>query len=203
MSNRGQDQSKRLYDRARAVIPGGVPGIRAPGNFVEGAYPVFLAGGSGAYITDVDGNEYLDLLLGYGPMILGHSCEEVDAAALERQRAGFCLNLPQPVLVELAERLVAIVPSAEQALFFKTGSDATTAAVRLARAYTGRAKVLRCGYHGWHDWCLAGDAGVPRGRPCADLTGHRNSALDLSGGVMATLRPKVPLRKPLPPGLRP
>ncbi len=157
-----QQQSRQLYERALQVIPGGVPGIRAPENFVAGAYPIFLAGGSGAYITDVDGHRYLDMLLGYGPMILGHACEEVDRAAWARQQAGFCLNLPQPVLVDLAERLVAIMPGADQALFFKTGSDATSAAIRLARAHTGRAKVLRCGYHGWHDWCLAGDPGVPR-----------------------------------------
>jgi glutamate-1-semialdehyde aminotransferase len=157
------EKSRQLYARSRTVIPGGVPGIRAPENFVEGAYPIFLAGGSGAYVTDVDGNRYLDMLLGYGPMILGHACAEVDRAAMERQHAGFCLNLPQPVLVELAERLVATVPSAEQALFFKTGSDATSAAIRLARAHTGRARILRCGYHGWHDWCLPGDPGVPPG----------------------------------------
>ncbi len=157
------EKSRQLYARSLTVIPGGVPGIRAPENFVEGAYPIFLAGGSGAYVNDVDGNRYLDMLLGYGPMILGHACAEVDRAAMERQSAGFCLNLPQPVLVELAERLVAMVPCAEQALFFKTGSDATSAAIRLARAHTGRARILRCGYHGWHDWCLPGDPGVPSG----------------------------------------
>jgi glutamate-1-semialdehyde aminotransferase len=156
-----QRRSRELYERARHVIPGGIPGIRAPENFVAGAYPIFLAGGSGAYVTDVDGHRYLDLLLGYGPMILGHACEAVDRAAWARQQAGFCLNLPQPVLVELAERLVAMLAGADQALFFKTGSDATSAAIRLARAHTGRDKVLRCGYHGWHDWCLAGDPGVP------------------------------------------
>ncbi len=162
MVSRRHDISQQLYDRAKAVIPGGVPGIRAPENFVEDAYPIFLASGDGAYVTDVDGTRYLDMLLGYGPMILGHRCEEVDSAVTRRQQAGFCLNLPQPELVELAERLVAVMPEAEQALFFKTGSDATSAAIRLARVHTGRDKVLRCGYHGWHDWCLAGDPGVPR-----------------------------------------
>jgi glutamate-1-semialdehyde aminotransferase len=161
VSTGSHSESAALYERAREVIPGGVPGIRAPQNFVEGAYPVFLAGGSGAYVTDVDGNEYLDMLLGYGPMLLGHACEAVDRAAAARQRAGFCLNLPQPEMVQLAERLVELVPSAEQALFFKTGSDATSAAIRVARAHTGRELVLRCGYHGWHDWCLPGDPGVP------------------------------------------
>ena len=154
-------ESQRLFERAQAVIPGGVPGIRAPENFVEDAYPIFLAGGSGAYVTDVDGNDYLDMLLGYGPMVLGHACHEVDEAAIRRQQAGFCLNLPQPELVLLAERLAELHPCAEQSLFFKTGSDATSAAIRVARTYTGRDIILRCGYHGWHDWCLEGDEGVP------------------------------------------
>ena len=163
MQETSQHKSRELHERAMDVIPGGVPGIRAPENFVEGSYPIFLAGGDGAWITDPDGNRYLDMLLGYGPVILGHACERVDRAAAEKARAGFCLNLPQRVLVELAERLVDLVPSAEQSLFFKTGSDATSAAIRLARAHTGRSKVVRCGYHGWHDWCLAGDPGVPPG----------------------------------------
>jgi glutamate-1-semialdehyde aminotransferase len=161
MQNRDFSRSLQLYERSREVIPGGVPGIRAPENFVAGAYPVFLAGGDGAWITDVDGNRYLDMLLGYGPMILGHADPGVDRAAWARQEQGFCLNLPQPELVELAERLVEMVPSAEQALFFKTGSDATSAAVRIARTHTGREKILRCGYHGWNDWCLPDDPGVP------------------------------------------
>ncbi len=154
-------RSEALYARAKRVIPGGIPGIRSPDNYVRGAYPILLAGGSGGRITDVDGNEFVDLLLGYGPIILGHGEREVDQAAAARAREGFCLNLPEPIMIELAEHLVALLPCAEQVLFFKTGSGATTAAVRVARAYTGRTVILRCGYHGWHDWCLAGDPGVP------------------------------------------
>jgi glutamate-1-semialdehyde aminotransferase len=153
MDNSKYANSFELFDRAKQVIPGGVAGIRSPDNFVEGDYPIFLAGGSGAYVTDIDGNRYLDMLLGYGPMILGHACEAVDRAAAESMHAGFCLNLPQPVQVELAEQLVALVPSAVQAMFFKTGSDATSGAIRLARTHSGRETILRCGYHGWHDWC--------------------------------------------------
>lgn len=156
------DQSEAWYERARAVIPGGVPGIRAPENFVRGAYPVLLAGGQGGRITDVDGNGFIDLLLGYGPIILGHGEAAVDRAADDCARHGFCLDLPSPRMIELAERLTALVPSAEQSLFFKTGSDATSGAVRLARTHTGRDLILRCGYHGWHDWCLEADPGVPR-----------------------------------------
>lgn len=155
--------SAELLEQAREVIPGAIPGIRSPDNFVPGAYPTLLAGGQGGRITDVDGNEYVDLLLGYGPIILGHAETEVDDAACGYARHGFCLNLPQPAMIQLAKRLTELVPCAEQALFFKTGSDATTAAVRIARAHTGRQLILRCGYHGWHDWCLEDDPGVPKG----------------------------------------
>jgi glutamate-1-semialdehyde aminotransferase len=154
-------QSEALYERAKRVIPGGIPGIRAPENYVRGAYPVLLASGAGGRVTDVDGNEFVDLLLGYGPIILGHGEPQIDDAATQRARQGFCLNLPEPIMIELAERLVSLVPSAERVLFFKTGSDATTAAVRVARAHTGKTRILRCGYHGWHDWCLEQDPGVP------------------------------------------
>ena len=154
-------RSHALFERARQVIPGGVPGIRAPENFVEGAYPILLERGAGGRVVDVDGNEYVDLLLGYGPIILGHGERSVDEAASARARQGFCLNLPEPIMIDLAEKLVSLVPSAEQALFFKTGSGATTAAVRIARAHTRRSLILRCGYHGWHDWCLEDDPGVP------------------------------------------
>ncbi|MDH3643411.1 MAG: aminotransferase class III-fold pyridoxal phosphate-dependent enzyme [Gammaproteobacteria bacterium] len=171
------ENSQAWYQRAQAVIPGGIPGIRAPENFVPGAYPTLLAGGSAGHVRDVDGNDYVDMLLGYGPVILGHAETEVDAAARARAAAGFCLNLPEPIMVELAERLVALVPSAEQVLFFKTGSDATSAAVRLARAHTGRTIILRCGYHGWHDWCLEADPGVPMGAT-EDVEPFRYNDLD-------------------------
>ncbi|MBW2496263.1 MAG: aminotransferase class III-fold pyridoxal phosphate-dependent enzyme [Deltaproteobacteria bacterium] len=158
-------RSEKLYERARNVIPGGIPGIRAPENYVLGAYPILLESGEGGRVVDVDGNAFVDLLLGYGPIILGHGEASVDRAAAARARDGFCLNLPEPIMIELAEKLVELLPSAEQALFFKTGSDATSAAVRIARAHTGRSLVLRCGYHGWHDWCLEADPGVPAPEP--------------------------------------
>jgi glutamate-1-semialdehyde aminotransferase len=153
-------QSESLFERAQAVIPGGIPGIRSPDNFVRGAYPILLAGGTGGHVTDVDGNEFVDLMLGYGPVMLGHGEPEVDEAAYRQASSGFCLNVPKELMIELAERLIAIIPSAEQAMFFKTGSGATTGAVRFARAQTGRNVVLRCGYHGWHDWCIGPDPGV-------------------------------------------
>ena len=178
-------RSNELFDRARAVIPGGIPGIRSPENFVPGAYPILLEHGAGGRVADVDGNEYIDLLLGYGPIILGHGESSVDRAAADRARQGFCLNLPEPVMIELAEKLVSIVPSAEQALFFKTGSDATSAAVRIARARTGRSRILRCGYHGWHDWCLEADPGVPEASTATIETFDYNDLEGLSSRLRA------------------
>jgi glutamate-1-semialdehyde aminotransferase len=183
-------RSEALYERAQNVIPGGIPGIRSPDNYVRGAYPILLEGGRGGRVTDVDGNEYVDLLLGYGPIVLGHGEPAVDEAAAQRARAGFCLNLPEPIMIELAEQLVALVPCAEQALFFKTGSGATSGAVRLARAHTGRSVVLRCGYHGWHDWCLEGDPGVPPGAH-QDVVPFRYNDLEQLEGLLKTHRGQV------------
>ena len=149
-------------ERARNLIPGGVLGIRRPYNFVEGEYPVFFREGRGARVIDVDGNEYIDFLCGYGPIIIGQREPEIDEAVIQQIRdRGFCFSLTQEIQNELAETMVGLKPCADMELFVKTGSDATTTAVRLARAYTNRTKVIRCGYHGWHDWCVEVKGGIP------------------------------------------
>lgn len=155
-------KSEELYAEALDLIPGGILGIRRPYNFVPGEYPIFVVSGKGGRIADVDGNEYIDLLCSYGPIILGHREEVVDNAVIEqiRQR-GFCFNLTQPMQNQLAAKMRELVPCAEMSIFVKTGSDATTAAIRIARGHTGRLKVLRCGYHGWHDWCVEVKGGIP------------------------------------------
>jgi glutamate-1-semialdehyde 2,1-aminomutase len=110
----------------------------------------------------VDGNEYLDYLCGYGPMVLGHHHPEVEDAAEKQRRLGDCFNHPTPVMVELAERLVELVDFADWAVLGKNGSDMTTWAVQVAREFTGRKKVLRArkGYHGSHSWCTPGHGGL-------------------------------------------
>lgn len=151
------------FERGKELTPGGVLGIRRPYNFVEGEYPVYFESGNGGRVTDIDGNEYVDFLCAYGPIILGYREEEVDnAAILQIQEKGFCFSLTQKIQNRLAEKLIELIPSAEMCIFTKTGSDATTLAVRIARGYTGRTKVLRCGYHGWHDWCVEVKGGVPQ-----------------------------------------
>ncbi|MBW2105379.1 MAG: aminotransferase class III-fold pyridoxal phosphate-dependent enzyme [Deltaproteobacteria bacterium] len=155
-------KSLKLFEEAKTLIPGGVLGARKPSDFIMGEYPIFLEYGKGCRLTDVDGNEYIDFLCGYGPIILGYREEEVDDAVIQQiQNKGYCFTLTQPYQNELAKKLNELIPSAELSIFLKTGSDATTASIRIARAYTNRIKIMRCGYHGWHDWCVEMKGGIP------------------------------------------
>jgi glutamate-1-semialdehyde aminotransferase len=155
-------KSLELFDEAKKLVPGGVLGARKPSDFIEGEYPIFLEHGKGSRLTDVDGNEYIDFLCGYGPIILGYREEEVDEAVIRQIRdKGFCFTLTQRYQNQLAKKLSELVPCSEMSIFLKTGSDATTASIRIARAYTNRIKVMRCGYHGWHDWCVEMKGGIP------------------------------------------
>lgn len=155
-------RSLELFEEAKGLVPGGVLGARKPSDFIEGEYPIFLEYGQGCRLTDVDGNEFIDFLCGYGPIILGYREEEVDDAVIKQIKGkGFCFTLTQRYQNELAKKLREIVPCSELSTFLKTGSDATTAGIRVARAYTNRIKVIRCGYHGWHDWCVEMKGGIP------------------------------------------
>ena len=156
-------KSEEVWKDALDLIPGGVMGIRRPYNFVPGEYPLFLDEGKGGRVRDIDGNEYIDFICAYGPIILGHHEPEIDDAVAHQMKKGFCFTLCQPVQNALAKKLRQLIPCCEQSVLVKTGSDATTAAVRIARGFTKRDKILRCGYHGWHDWCVEVHGGVPKG----------------------------------------
>ena len=150
---------QELRERARAVIPGGMYGHQAaPG----AGYPQFMRAGRGARVWDVDGNEYVDLMCSYGPVVLGHRHPAVEAAVAEQARLGDCQNGPGPVMVDLAELLVRTVRHADWAMFAKNGTDATTMCCTIARAQTGRDKILvaRGAYHGSAPWCTPRPAGV-------------------------------------------
>lgn len=126
-------------------------------------FPRYLGRAAGAYVWDLDGNRYIDFCLGYGPVILGHGDARVNERAAAATANGGCFApLWSPLQVSLAELLVEVIPGAEMCLLVKTGSDATSAAVRLARIHTGRDKVLRWGYNGWHDWSVDQQAGIPQ-----------------------------------------
>ncbi|HAK44760.1 MAG TPA: glutamate-1-semialdehyde 2,1-aminomutase [Spirochaeta sp.] len=154
-------KSEDLIKKGRKTTPGGMLGIRRPYNFIEGEYPIFIERGYGGHIVDVDGNDYIDMLCSYGPIILGHVEKEIDQAVIKQMKDGFCFSLVQQIQNELQQKLIDLIPCAEMAVLAKTGSDVTSMAVRAARGYSGRNIVLRCGYHGWHDWCVEHKGGVP------------------------------------------
>ena len=150
-----------LRDRARAVIPGGMYGHQSALSLPP-AYPQFMRGGRDARVWDVDGNEYVDLMCSYGPVVLGHQHPRVEAAAAAQAALGDCQNAPGPVMVDLAELLVRTVRHADWAMFAKNGTDATTMCCTIARAQTGRRKILVAtgAYHGAAPWCTPRPAGT-------------------------------------------
>jgi glutamate-1-semialdehyde 2,1-aminomutase len=154
--------SRALLERARGLVPGG--GHLSGKPLVdEQTTPLYFDRGLGSAIFDVDGHRYTDYLMAFGAVLLGYAHEEVDVAAARQLRQGALLSLNHPLHLQLVERLLPLLPGAEMAAFFKTGSEATTAALRIARQLTGRRAVARAGYHGWHDWCLPLEPFVPAG----------------------------------------
>ncbi|MCP4225795.1 MAG: aminotransferase class III-fold pyridoxal phosphate-dependent enzyme, partial [Actinomycetia bacterium] len=148
-------KSQELYQRARAVIPKGIFGHY--GASVTPESPVFFQQASGSRFTDIDGNEYIDWMCAYGPMILGYNHPVVDQAAARQMETGNTVSLASPILVELAEKLVDMVSGVDWALFGKNGADSTGLAVMVARAATGRKYVIKVdgGYHGSAAWMQA------------------------------------------------
>lgn len=158
------DASRALLERARKVeaLVAARPGLFFMGGERIGGYPLFASRARGPHVWDVDGNRYLDYLLGYGSVILGHADEAVRAAvARAGEDFGGNPSLASAAQIDLAEKMVGLCPNVDSVTFLKTGSDAVGAAVRLARAITGRPYVLRWGMNGWHDWCAPVREGVP------------------------------------------
>ena len=139
--------------------------------FCRGAAPSYMDHGEGCYIYDVDGNKFIDFMCALGPITVGYNDPAVNAAVIEQVNKFASGSLQSELEVKLAEKLCEIIPCAEMVRFVKNGGDATTAAVRLARAYTGRDIVLMSGYHGMHDWSIGAsqnNKGVPKA--VCDLT---------------------------------
>jgi len=153
------EQSRSLYDRALAVLPGGVnSSVRA----IQ-PYPFFVERGDGGHVVDADGNKYVDFVMGYGPLLLGHDMpDSVQAAVQRRASEGPMYGAPTEVEVELAEFVARHVPSVEMVRFVNSGTEATVSAVRLARGYTGREKivVMEGGYHGAQESTLVEGSGT-------------------------------------------
>ena len=150
------ENSQSLLALASDVIPACTQTLaKGPGQYVRGVAPHYLVRGKGSHVWDIDGNEYIDYNMGIGPISLGYCYPAVDDAIRHQLNDGITFSMMHPLEVEVAELVRTFVPNAEMVRFSKTGADVTSAAVRLARAYTGRNNVLCCGYHGWHDWYIA------------------------------------------------
>lgn len=154
---------RALRDRAAKVIPAGMYGhMRAHTPHMPVSYPQFWSRGEGVYTWDVDDNRYIDFMCSFGPMLLGHRNAAVEAAAQRQAQLGDALPGPSPRMVELAELFTTTITYADWAMFAKNGTDATSTAVRIARAATGRRKLLKAtaAYHGANEWFTPITAGV-------------------------------------------
>jgi glutamate-1-semialdehyde aminotransferase len=141
------------FKRACEYIPDGVQTLsKMPSKHIDGVYPKFIERGSGQMIYDKDGKEYIDYPCGLGAIILGHAIPEINDRVSGQLKKGILFPLPHRKELEVAEKIVDMIPCAEMVRFVKTGSEAASAAVRVARAYTGRENIVCCGYHGWHEW---------------------------------------------------
>jgi glutamate-1-semialdehyde 2,1-aminomutase len=156
-------KSYEMFERARRVIPGGLYGTRSPNFVTFGEFPVFIRSGQGCRITDVDGNEYIDFMCAYGPIVLGYSHPAVERAVMEQEARGNTFTFAADRMLELAEALVDRFSFADWAMFAKNGSDVCTLSTRVARAHTGRMKLLIVheAYHGFDPWVVPGGVGVP------------------------------------------
>jgi len=159
-------RSLEYWERAEKVIPAGTQTLsKSPTQFIRGVYPIYLKSGRGSHVFDIDGNEYIDYPQALGPVTLGYAYPAVDRAIEKQLKDGIIFSLMHPLEVELSELLTEIIPCAEMVRFGKNGADATSSAVRAARAHTGREKIASCGYHGYQDWFIVTkdtNKGIPK-----------------------------------------
>jgi glutamate-1-semialdehyde aminotransferase len=158
-------KSDELYERALKVQkPVTQTLAKGPGQYTKGVAPKYIQRGKGSHVWDVDGNEYIDFNAAIGPISLGYAYPAVDEAIKKQLEDGITFSMMHPLEVEVSELLQQVIPNAEAVKISKTGADVCSAAIRVARAFTGREKVFCCGYHGWHDWYIgitSRNAGIP------------------------------------------
>ena len=158
-------RSLEQLERAEHTIPLGAQTFsKSRTQYPVGASPLFVTHSRGSRTWDVDGNEYVDLVSSLGAVVLGYGDEEINQAVVRQLGSGVTLSLSHPLEEQVAAQVVDLIPCAEMVRFAKNGTDATSAAIRLARAATGRDHVIACGYHGWQDWFIGSttrNLGVP------------------------------------------
>ena len=159
-------KSEQLLDRALKSIPlGSQTFSKSLTQYPRGVSPFFIEKGKGAKVWDVDGNKYIDFVNSLAAVTLGYCDKNVDEAVQKQMQNGVTFSLPHCLEMEVAEKLIDIIPCAEKVRFAKNGTDATSASIRIARAYTGKDHIAVCGYHGWQDWYIGSttrDLGVPK-----------------------------------------
>ncbi|MEI7816329.1 MAG: aminotransferase class III-fold pyridoxal phosphate-dependent enzyme [Desulfuromonadales bacterium] len=175
---------QELYKKAKCIIPGGTQLLsKRPEMFLPDLWPAYYRSAKGITVTDLDGNEFIDMsIMGVGACILGYGDPDVDAAAKAAIDNGVMCTLNAPEEVELAELLCELHPWAGMARYARSGGEAMSLAIRIARAHTGKEKVAFCGYHGWTDWYLAANLGADN-----SLDGHLMPGLE-PAGVPRSLR---------------
>jgi glutamate-1-semialdehyde 2,1-aminomutase len=164
--SRKYQKSLELLERAKQVTPLGAQTYsKSYRYFCEGDAPSFLERGEGCYVWDIDGNKYIDFMCALGPITVGYNDPRVNKAVIDQLSKGIAFSLSTKIEIELAEKITEIIPCAEMVRFVKNGADATSSAVRLARAYTGKDMIAVCGYHGMQDWYIGStvnNKGVPK-----------------------------------------
>lgn len=177
-------KSMQLYAEAVEIIPGGSQTMSKRAEaFAMGAMPIYFSRAEGCRVWDIDDNEYIDYVSALGPIILGYCYPAVDEAVRRQVADGMIFPMLHPVEVEAAKAIIEMVPCAEMVRFFKTGAEATSAAARIARGYTGKDLILSSGYHGWLDTWAAGNAApADRGVPKA----YKDSIATFSFGDMTS-----------------
>ena len=191
------DKSTAQLFRAELSIPlGSQTFSKSKTQYPVGISPLYASKSKGAYLWDIDGNKYIDLVNSLAAVTLGYGDKGLQKSILKQLKLGVSLSLPTKIESEVAELVIDLVPSAEMVRFSKNGSDATSAAIRLARAFTGRDQIVACGYHGWHDWYIgttSRNKGIPA--PVSALTHNfqfnniesLKNALTLSEGKVAAV----------------
>ena len=159
-------KSEQLLNRALKSIPlASQTFSKSLTQYPRGVSPFFIERGRGSKVWDVDGNEYIDFVNSLAAVTIGYCDKDVDKAVQEQMKNGVTFSLPHTLEMEVAEKLIDIIPCAEKVRFAKNGTDATSASIRIARAYTGKEHIAVCGYHGWQDWYIGSttrDLGVPK-----------------------------------------
>jgi len=201
------EKSMSLFHRAKVAIPSATQTFsKGAAQYPFGVAPIFIQKGQGSHVWDVDGNEFIDYPMALGPIILGHAYPAVNEAIALQLAKGITYSLPDPLELELSELFIDLIPCAEMVRFGKNGSDVTAGAVRAARAYTGKEKIVCCGYHGWQDWYIGTttrNLGVPRSVqeltltfPYNDISGLERVFQEHRGDVAAVIMEPVGVVEP-------